>query len=95
MFVLKGWGKVTKITKYVTGGLAKADNSLRGSKRGIRGYGFKYSESINDAMIFDDSRAALALVQETVDNTNKRNTTLGLVEVEVITTPSVKEVKEI
>ena len=97
MLVLKGIGKKTKITKYVTGGLASADHSKRQANgRGIRGYGFTYSEDLQDAMVFENSQQALAMIQTTVDNTNKRNTTLELVEVEIVASkPVLKELKAI
>ena len=91
MFVLKGIGKNTKITKYVTGGLTQADHSKRSGK--IKGYGFTYSQDLQDALVFENSTDALAMVQTTVDNTNKRNTTLGLVEVELKQTPSLVEIR--
>lgn len=97
MFVLKGIRK--GITKYVTGGLNSADNSARGSRAGglrINGYGFTYSGDLQDAMVFDNSQQALAMVQTTVDNTNKRNTSLSLVEVELVASkPVLKELKAV
>jgi len=97
MFVLKATRKA--IVKYVTGGLERADESKRGQKANglkIKGYGFTYSGDLQDAMVFDNSQQALAMVQTTVDKTNKRNTTLALVEVELVASkPVLKEVKAV
>lgn len=83
MFVLKGRGRRTKITKYVKAGTPEP------------GYGFAYTTNLKEATQFASSQEALEHVQKIVDATNKRNTTLCLVEVELVPSPVLKEVRVI